>query len=663
MVAIKITDTPNTTKLRWKSKLVTEEIKENIDNPIPLWQSQVDDWLTQITRAIRDTIEYYEDYVFPQKAEIIKQKYLNGTDRAIVMKEMWLGQRTNRVFPLIWPVHDTFLSNLHEIETTPRVIARNKDDQAKAPVAQDWYDWAKDVSEYESQMKIVRSEATLIWTSYARSWYSTDIHVVEWNDKGKRKESKREEVKPVIDHISFFQLFYDPFQPNFYKLPWKAYRYITNLNNAINKYSFLFSDEDPIDKWIPTINAWAPLSNKDYTRIYSAKNYEKELIEWWTNWYDNWINNKLFQVQYQDQNLVEVIEYWQDGQLNLIINWVSIYEWLSPYPFNSDPFLIVVHEEVPNCIHWVGIWDKLINHQHQANTIFSWLEDIMRMNLYPMYKMSKWALKDAAGKSLRSIPYEPERVLESSANLWTWDIEPIKYVDFNFVSTFMKRLNDIVMESYEIVWLNSYTQWWNGKMERSAQWVTQKVAIIKTRLLSIIESLNRFNSKLFVMWLAMWVVKFPKNFNFRVVREDWEAQWNDIKLDDVLNKFDIVAESEAMRIATKELKATQSLNTLNVLSSVNVNPVTWFPIYKMDPLMEAVMEKHDFPAWVRYTEAELAELKAMQMRVESAWQPQAPVSPQTPVQEPVLNPQSLNSDVPDDAWMLASVYRQASQGM
>jgi hypothetical protein len=118
-------------------------------------------------------------YLFPPKVEIIKQKYLNAIDRIFQMKKMWMKNRSNRIYPLIASVHDTFVANLHEVETTPRIVAREKDDQKEAPVVQWWYDWARDISGYARSMMPVRSEATLIWTSYARSWYfkKTQLHM------------------------------------------------------------------------------------------------------------------------------------------------------------------------------------------------------------------------------------------------------------------------------------------------------------------------------------------------------------------------------------------------------------------------------------------------------------------------------------------------------
>lgn len=645
-----------------KKKTITEEIKANIENEIVGEPTVNDRASDEVLLTIKETISYYEMYLFPPKVEIIKQKYLNAIDRIFQMKKMWMKNRSNRIYPLIASVHDTFVANLHEVETTPRIVARQKNDQSEAPVVQWWYDWARDISWYARSMMPIRSEATLIGTSYARSWFFKKEDTVTYMKDGKPKSIDITEIKPTIKHVSFFQLFYDPFADSFENCPWKAYRYINNLKDTGRKYSFLFNDPKRLDKWKSKIKWWSPLSSLDYTRVYASKNYEREIMKLKTQWqYDDWVNNKLFTVSYADQDLVEVIEYWQDDMLILFINWVPVYEWDSPYPFTWDPFSIVIHEEVPGQIQWIGIGDKLMNHQINANTLFSGLEDAMRMHLYPMYKSSWWALKDKNGKHISTLTYEPEKVIEDKSAIGNGWIEVIKWIDFNAVNTFMSRLSAIVAESYEIIGLNSYTQWGNGKMERSAAWVSQKTAIIRTRLLSIVESLNSFNSRVFSHWLAIWLVMFPETFNFRIIDEDWTAQWKDINLEDVVNKFDVVAESEAMRAATKELKATQSIDALSKISPLNLDPLTWLPIYHIEEFMESFMDKMDFPTPKKYTEAELIELVQMKARIDAAAQPPAPVEPETTTPQEVLPEQvtatpiqetPVENQLPSDASLL-----------
>ena len=650
-----------------KTKTIIEEIKYNIENEVQQESTPSNKEADEILLTIKNTIQYYETYLFPPKVEIIKQKYLNSIDRMFQMKKMWMKNRSNRIYPLIWSIHDTFVSNLFEVETMPRVVARKKESQESTPLVQWWYDWARDISWYEKSMMPIRSEASLIWTSYGRSWFKRNVSNLSWkNSKWEPKNLKLEEMKPTIKHVSFFQLFYDPFCDNFDDCPWKTYRYINNLKDTGKKYSFLFEKDNWIDDYKWKIKWGNPISNFDYTRVYASKNYEKEILKIKSQWaYDDWVNNKLFTVQYSDQELVEILEYWQDDRLLLFINSVLVYDWLSPYPFSWDPFSIVIHEEVPGQIQGIGIWDKLMNHQINANTLFSWLEDAMRMHLYPMYKAASWALVDAAWRAMKTLSYEPEKVVEDKSKLANGWIEVIKWIDFNAVNTFMSRLSAIVAESYEIIWLNTYTQWGNGKMERSAQWVTQKAAIIRTRLLSIIESLNSFNSRVFWHWLAIWLVMFPETFNFRVINDSWMPVRQDIKLEDVINKFDIVAESEALRAATKELKASQAMDSLSKMAPLNIDPLTWLPIYHIETFMEDYMDKFDFKAPKKYTEDELIEAMKMKMRVEQAAQPQQPETTMQPQPQQPVNDVSMwlqqevsiqpTPNIPSDIGMLSQM--------
>lgn len=649
-------------KVRGDSDTILEKIESLEVKWYDAEQTPEEQPVWPIASAIKRTIDYYESYLFPIKTDIIKQKYLNSIDRAVYMKQQWLRNRSNRIYPLIASVHDTFVSNLYEVETTPRIVARNKDDQERASVVQDCYDWFKDVSWYDAKMKTIKAEASLIGTAYSRSWYQTITEKIQWNDKWKVKSVVNKISKPTVDHVSFFQLFYDPFAPSFDNTPRKAYRYISNITDVVNKYWFLWEEDNWLHKLKGHIRGWTPFSHKDYTRIYSSKNYERELSRINSvEQFDDWIENRLFAVDFSDQELVEVVEYWSDDQFVLLLNWVTVYDGLSPYPFSGDPFSILVHEEVPWSIQWIGIGDKLLNHQHQANTIFSWVEDAMRMHLYPMYIVSKWALKDSAGRPLKSIPYEPEKVLEDASNLSNGWIDTLKYVDFNFINTYISRLQWLVAEAYEIVWLNTYTQWGNGKMERSAAWVTQKVAIIRTRLLWLIESLNWLNSRVFNHWLAIAVTKFDKDFSFRILTEDGKPVWRELDLESVLQKYDVIAESDAMRLATKELRATQALNTLNQITAVNVDPLSGLPIYNVRKLIDEVMSKLDFDWGEAYTDEEIIDAKNRALKIQQMTQPPQPeVAPQPPViaPEPWLTPQTMTSETPEDAWMLASMMRQ-----
>lgn len=653
-------------RVRWDSDTILEKIESLEVKWYDAVQTPEEQPVWPISMAIKRTIDYYESYLFPIKTDIIKQKYLNSIDRAVYMKQQWLRNRSNRIYPLIASVHDTFVSNLYEVETTPRIVARNKDDQNKASVVQDCYDWFKDISWYDAKMKTIKAEASLIGTSYSRSWYQTITDKIQWNDKGKVKSVINKISKPSVEHVSYFQLFYDPFAPSFDNTPWKAYRYISNITDVVNKYWFLWEEDNWLYKLKGHIRWGTPFSHKDYTRIYSSKNYERELSRINSvEQFDDWIENRLFAVDFADQELVEVVEYWSEDQFVLLLNWVTVYDWLSPYPFSGDPFSILVHEEVPWSIQWIGIGDKLLNHQHQANTIFSWVEDAMRMHLYPMYIVSKWALKDAAGRPLKSIPYEPEKVLEDASNLANGWIDTLKYVDFNFINTYISRLQWLVSEAHEIVWLNTYTQWGNGKMERSAAWVTQKVAIIRTRLLWLIESLNWLNSRVFNHWLAIAVTKFDKDFSFRILDEEGKPVWRELDLESVLQKYDVIAESDAMRLATKELRATQALNTLNQITAVNIDPLSWLPIYNVRKLIDEVMSKLDFDGWEAYTDEEIIDAKNRALKIQQMTQPQqapAPETPMNPVPDQWLTPQTMTSDTPEDAWMLASMMRQWYQG-
>lgn len=582
--------------------------------------------------VIKSAITYHETYIFPRKVEIIKFKYLDAIDRYFQLKKMWMQHRSNRVFPLIASIHDTFTTNLYEVDINPRAIARTSKDQEATEMAQDFFDWAKETSELEFKEWPIWSESTLIWTSYWRSGFSSDKTTVEYMKKWQVKTNTFTVNEPTVEHVSFFQLFYDCHWSDFYATPWKAYRYIDSFKSVAKKYSFLWKIDDWLTNHKIEILKWWYFSNMDYTRIYNSKNYENEMCKVKTQKdYDDWTQRKIFEINYSENELVEVVEYWEDERLVLFINSKIYYDGISPYPFNSDPFHVIVHEAVPWSIHWIWIGDKLIELQKQVNNVFCSIEDAIRMHMFPMYRVTKWALKDAKWLTPKKITYIPEWVLEDATPTSNWWIDTIRFVDFNLISVAKQYLSELIAQAYEVSWVNSYTQWWQGKVERSAAGIAQRTAVTRTRLQPIIASLNKFHSRLFNQRLAIAVTMFDDEFDFRIIWDDGREVRKSIDLESILNKFDVVAESEANRLATKELRSSQAINALSQINALNIDPVTQLPIYDVQPLLQMVFDRLDFP-WLVPITTEQYKTKIAMLN-ELKWQP--PVEQQSPIPEEV----------------------------
>ena len=111
-------------------------------------------------------------------------------------------------------------------------------------------------------------------------------------------------------------------------------------------------------------------------------------------------------------------------------------------------------------------------------------------------------------------------------------------------------------------------------MERTSTGVNARVAVIRARLQPIINSLNRLNREIFLQWLIQATLYLDDDFKARITGEDGVAIWREVKIADIINKFDIIAENEANRLATKELRASQSLDALSKIQSLNVDQVT-----------------------------------------------------------------------------------------
>ena len=133
-------------------------------------------------------------------------------------------------------------------------------------------------------------------------------------------------------------------------------------------------------------------------------------------------------------------------------------------------------------------------------------------------------------------------------------------------------------------------------MERTSTGVNARVAVIRARLQPIINSLNRLNREIFLQWLIQATLYLDDDFKARITGEDGAAIWREVKIADIINKFDIIAENEANRLATKELRASQSLDALSKIQSLNVDQITNMPIRDLEPAGEYVMANLNFPA-------------------------------------------------------------------
>jgi hypothetical protein len=187
----------------------------------------------------------------------------------------------------------------------------------------------------------VRNEAALIGTSYGMAGFKDVRDIKSYRASFEDKDIKRlsmNDVRPTIEHVSFFEMFYPISTYNFYRSQWKARRKIMSFDEIKNKWgrSIDFEDENTC-KAIKNSNT--PISTTDFSKIRDIKTFEKQYIkacvtnaEPDNNIMSDFVYNNLFSVISKDNDLYELIEYREEDSLVIMINGRIFYDDVSPYP-------------------------------------------------------------------------------------------------------------------------------------------------------------------------------------------------------------------------------------------------------------------------------------------------------------------------------------------
>lgn len=607
----------------------------------------------ELQAKIQRSIEQHRKYVFPDAYKIIKNKLLFDWDMKMFNSKAGRKNDTASIFPLTESIHDTFNANLYDSVVLPRVAARRKEDVELSQDAQDFCDWAYDISDAVASKKLLRGEASLIGTSYwMASWHKDNLkhkYTTNWNDE---EVIDLKTSRPSLEHVSFFELFLDISESNFYRARRKARRKILSLQEIKRRYWTLIDFTDEKESRIKS-TVWGELCSYDFTKIYDIKNYsacynDGNLAAWSAGETQFIEDNVLIAIDWNNP-FMEVIEYWYSddewGKLVIMINGYIYYDGLSPYPY-WDPFWIVVYEPLPWTYRWRGIGNKIMTLQQQATSLHCAIRDATNQHIRPMYAVVKWMLaKWADWKTTQTIEYSPWKVVQvEDPSVKNWWLTPLSFVDYNMVSIAQAELNNCIARAQEIAWVNSYTQWGQGKVERSWIAAQLKVWVMKTRLKPIESSLQSFDQHCFDMWLLLWATIGWKVFG-RVVKWDWTDKYIEIDPSDLINKFDITVDIQSLVEQTRAQRAQELVSLYQSIAPLNNNPISNTPVINPNTIVDNIakeMWNTTLKAMTNEEREEYAktELEIMKM-VQWANQPAPWVPPTAPQEVPQIDMSSL----------------------
>lgn len=547
---------------------------------------------------------HFRDNIFPEQFEIIKMKKLFSKEYEAEIRRLWLEHKSAKVYPLIQPIHDTFMANLYDNDLKPKILPMEDTDPELAEKAQNFFQWWVEMSETEQTQEIIRNEATLIWASYWVPWYTNINTEIDW-----KKETL---FVPTLYPVSFFEMFYSIWARDFYKAPEKFRRRFMSFQDLELTYKILMDEKQ--DDWTTMrdnletkkyaiLDYWNPLSKADFTKIYDIDAYSQTFIENFNSAnytcngivYDNTFN------VLDTSNFVEVVELYIRDQLMIMVNGYFVYKGKSPYFYWEDellsyegPFIEMTYEKwLWAYPRWIG--HKIMPHQKQCNALFNSLWDAIYKHLNPMYTVIQWAIFDPlTWSSPTALKYKEWATV--TINPWyPGALGKLDFTDYNIVQIALTMLNQLKDDAASICWVNSYIMWWDGKIERTRSWVESRVGTAKARLAPITASIGRFYSKLFYHWINLAV----NSWATIAYIEDENGNYV-IPISDINKKFKIICTADASVEQQRATKLEWLMNNIQNLTPFVQNEITQLGEIDKRSFLDSVLKTIWLPGFKAY---------------------------------------------------------------
>ena len=554
-------------------KSLTEQEKKEQDLRAAAIEQFTTDAERDIYAKMKRILEHFRDNIFPEQYEIIKSKKLFSKEYEAQIKRLWLEYKSAKIYPLIQTIHDTFLASLFDNDLKPKIYPLEDADPAEAEKAERFFLWWVELADADQCQEIIRSEASLIWASYWIPGYATSTVKIDWEDT--------RVFIPALYPVSFFELFYSIGARDFYKAPEKFRRRFMSFKDLEKTYYPIWNDmEAEVTRKQDAILYYPnPLSEADFTKIYDIDAYAQTYIQNFINGgyaVDGMVYDNTFNVL-KTSDYVEVVELYIWTQLMVMVNWYFVYSWNSPFYYWEDvdlsvewPFIEITYEK------WIGslprgIWHKIMPHQKQCNSLFNSISDAVYKSLNPMYWTIQWSLYDPiSGESPTSIKYVEWWTLTLNPWMWGNPLWKLDFIDYNVLQIAVNQLNNLKEDAYTVCWVNSYTMWWEWKVERTRAWVDQRIATAKARLAPIMASIWRFYTKLFYHWINL-AVKSGAKMAF-IETEDWTTEA--INIDDINKRFKIVCTSSNSAEEARAQKLDSLVKVMQQTAPLVTNEIT-----------------------------------------------------------------------------------------
>lgn len=608
---------------------------------------------------MRETLEivknFYSIHLWNKWASAYRNYFMYKLDRALLIKDF----QTNIKSPVVKMYVDAMWTGLYDNVINFRVVGRDREDQKKADDVKAFLErW---FSASNSRMELMQAikEALICGPGYLKIGFLDKEKKIEYKKWLKKVTKVTKEQYPYIKYVPVFNLFIDPTVKTFEESPYVFERNVMTVEAFKKYYGNYFNDKtEGIIKYAlanPYYFSWY-----DYNKIKHAAFWdEREIKRFFFNYTENnnndWGTFDIFTQNYlsfeQNSKYVEVIEYWSDDKHCTMVNGKVFLDEDNPLPLKKKPYVDIEYNKAPGLAFgsWLGV--TLEDIQNITDELLNLQMDNTKFQIAPMFQKLKWS--DMFSQDANGLLYEPFKVVEVNTPEWMHRLE-LGSPEFTGVD-----MIQFLLQLWEMSeWLNSYSMWYQNKVERSATWVSALVQAFKSRLLPLVESMNQALAKIAEMWTATAVVMMDDMIAIRQMGKDGKPVFKDITIDDLVGKYDIEFDAQALKSATREIKRDQLLQLLNTAINWWVDPNTGEYFIDMRELWREIIDSFEMSQDLVMNSKEVnkEKTKSMILQAKSEQQVQQAVQATQPMDQQAQ--MAMGSEWAPEPWMAQTGIEQ-----
>ena len=462
----------------------------------------------------RNVIPYFECTYFNKYISDYKMSLGYKLDREM-HSDFDKDWQSNIFFPLIPSLVDTVYSSIY-------------DSKFNFNVNWDWLEWSDKLLnrvfdynwEWRDSLMAVAKETIITWKWFLKPYF------IKYTEKKrvKKKILKKEIKRPAIEYKSIFNVFYD-YSGKFEDSSFVIERNIMNRKNIIKTY---WAKIENIESKLDAIceNPYQDrYSDFDVNRVKHLLYFEELIREKWFDTYINptkvrsnasWDNgsidnkNNLYFIDFGKQKVFEVIEYSDDENVTVLIDWKELFTVKRKIYFDWPVIQCINYNAIPWTNDWQWVSSMLTDIQLSINSLINIYLDNLKMWVAPMFEVVGWLNSQFMHKG--KVKYTPYKMVATNTPggvrkldlTITW-FEPVNAIQF---------LVDVALQR---IWVSEYMMWVQGKVERISGWVDALSNAFKSRLLHFVNSIQKG------MWgIAKIILIFYANF---YTNEELQELW------------------------------------------------------------------------------------------------------------------------------------------